>query len=552
MEENGASSVSDFSKPGTNDSNTDDFSDISNTDSFEIRMLLTNARSLSPKIKSLIEMFDELDLHFAVVTESWLKDGEILDRDIIDLEYGTQLKIIYKNRPVRAAGARQVGGGVSIIYSKNKCSFRERRIASKKFELVVAIGKIGGLNRSIAVFGVYIQPKMKVGELQELREIISDQILEIKANSQGEGPVMFIGGDMNRRDLGPAFSDFIDIAQINHSPTRGEACLDIVYSNVHQHVARNFRPLATEQGVGSDHDCVVVFGGVKQERNFVWKKKTARKHTQAACDDFACKISEADWSAILGDSGNPDILVERYEAFTTNLVDGLFPFKTVRVRSNEQPWVTDGIRKLSKRKKKAYKRRGKSRLWAKLQDKLNTLVEHSRSAFVEKIHSQGGSTKAFYQAVKTLTCKDKPEQWRVESLFPSDTPKSAGNKIAEYFTEISNQFDPLSTEDLTCNPRRPVTVEEVRSKLKAAKKPNSSVPGDLLPRLMKKYYHLLSVPVSIIFNAVFATGRWPAAWKKETAVVIPKVPNPSTLAECRNIAAPTFSQKCWNPSCWKT
>ena len=54
-----------------------------------LRYLTTNARSLSPKIMSLVSMFEECRLHVAIVTESWLADGSTLDNDIIDLEHGT-------------------------------------------------------------------------------------------------------------------------------------------------------------------------------------------------------------------------------------------------------------------------------------------------------------------------------------------------------------------------------------------------------------------------------------------------------------------------------
>ena len=91
--------------------------------------------------------------------------------------------------------------------------------------------------------------------------------------------------------------------------------------------------------------------------------------------------------------------------------------------------------------------------------------------------------------------------------------------------------------------RAPVTADYVATKLKQAKKPNSYVAGDLLPRLMKIYHHLLVTPVTSIFNAVFATGEWPASWKKETAVIIPKVSAPSSLAECRNISCTNFLSK---------
>ena len=49
----------------------------------------TNARSLCPKIHSLIDCFEDLQLTFATITETWLCDGEGLDEeDLSDLALG--------------------------------------------------------------------------------------------------------------------------------------------------------------------------------------------------------------------------------------------------------------------------------------------------------------------------------------------------------------------------------------------------------------------------------------------------------------------------------
>ena len=114
--------------------------------------LLTYARSLSPKIASLHTSFEEHKLDFALITESWLADGSVLNKDIIDLEYGTNLKIIYKNRPKRNTGARKVGDGVSIIYNKARCNFRERKITGNNFELVMAVSRVGKIERSLSCY----------------------------------------------------------------------------------------------------------------------------------------------------------------------------------------------------------------------------------------------------------------------------------------------------------------------------------------------------------------------------------------------------------------
>ena len=252
----------------TNPDNLNDHPTQAGINSFhDFKMLLTNARSLSPKINSLHTFFREHKLDFSLITESWLKDSALLDRDIIDLEWGTNLKIIYKNRPRTRAGLRKVGGGVSIIYDKSKCSLRERKIEGNKYELVLAVGKVGNIARQVAIFCVYLEPRMKAGEV----------------------------------------------------------------------------------------------------------------------------------------------------------------------------------------------------------------------------------------------------------------------KVGDEFPEAPT--------------RQPLTPGEVAKRLKDAKKPNSQVRGDLLPRVMKKHHQLLVTPVTMIFNAVFKEGKWPDAWKEETTVVIPKVANPETLADCRNISCTPFLSK---------
>ena len=158
--------------------------------SIKYNFLLTNARSLSPKILSLQAYFQEYALDFAMITESWLKDGQTLDRDVIDLEWGTNLKIIYKNRPKNSSRRRAVGGGVSIIFNKSTCNLRERKILGNKFELVLAVGRVGKVQRKVAIFCLYIEPRMKAAELSELCEIISREILRLKAEGD---PLIYIG-----------------------------------------------------------------------------------------------------------------------------------------------------------------------------------------------------------------------------------------------------------------------------------------------------------------------------------------------------------------------
>ena len=61
----------------------------------KLTIINTNARSLCPKITSLIDCMDELEGTVAVVTETWLADGEPLEADVADLVRGAGLGLIY-------------------------------------------------------------------------------------------------------------------------------------------------------------------------------------------------------------------------------------------------------------------------------------------------------------------------------------------------------------------------------------------------------------------------------------------------------------------------
>ena len=446
-----------------------------------INVLITNARSLSPKIESLQNNFETHDLDFALVTESWLNDGETLDKDIIDLEHGTDLKILYKNRPRRTAGVRRVGGGVSIIFNKNRCNLRERKLRGNNYELVAATGRVGKLARQVVIFCVYITPQMRVGDQKDLYEVINAEILSLKSSGD---PLIFIGGDLNHRNLDDSVGDFADIRRINFEPTRGTACLDVLYSNAGTIDDKVWPPLQSLAGNKSDHSCVVFKVKERGSLPFTWIKKTTRKHSKAAVATFGQRLRSTDWDRVLPPGLPTDDAVKAFEDHVTRITNELFPMKTTRQRSDDDPWISDAVRMLARRKKRVYKREGKSPLWCRLRDALLSKIEHNKSVFVDSVEKNGSSSRAYHSAIKSLACREKPPEWSIMDLFPEKTCLEAGDEAATFFTQISDEFEPLAPT-LTANPpRRPISQQEVLSALKKARKPQSSVQGDVLPRLI--------------------------------------------------------------------
>ena len=66
-----------------------------------LTLINTNARSLKPKLNSLIDCMNETDTHIAIVTESWFRDGPQLEADKEDLILGSGIGLLCMNRPTR-------------------------------------------------------------------------------------------------------------------------------------------------------------------------------------------------------------------------------------------------------------------------------------------------------------------------------------------------------------------------------------------------------------------------------------------------------------------
>ena len=89
----------------------------------EITLINTYARSLTPKIDSLIDCFTEREVDIAVLTETWLRDGEELQANLLDLEQGAGISTLTLNRPPHPTTG-VCHGGVAIMLKKTIGSFK--------------------------------------------------------------------------------------------------------------------------------------------------------------------------------------------------------------------------------------------------------------------------------------------------------------------------------------------------------------------------------------------------------------------------------------------
>lgn len=138
-----------------------------------------NARSLGPKLQSLIDCMEEKEAGLCVVTETWFKEGRKLDEDSEWMRETAGLGMISRCRRAQENGVAY--GGVSLIWGDSLFSMRRVRMANPEdFEVVVGAGSLRGHTRKVLLVGCYVPLNYDRRWGMKCMEYILDVLIELK------------------------------------------------------------------------------------------------------------------------------------------------------------------------------------------------------------------------------------------------------------------------------------------------------------------------------------------------------------------------------------
>ena len=124
--------------------------------------------------------------------------------------------------------------------------------------------------------------------------------------------------------------------------------------------------------------------------------------------------------------------------------------------------------------------------------------------------------------------------------------------IAEHFVSISAEYPPLNLDLLPDRVRQNLEIKssppfiseyECYEKIRAAKKPQSGVPGDLPRDIINEFTVELANPLHKLLNNIVQSFRWPQQWRREYVTPIGKIPLPQSEDDPRPIALTAFPSK---------
>ena len=237
-----------------------------------INVANTNARSLCPKIDSLIDCFEEMDATIGIITETRLSEGESLERDIYDLAKGAGLGMICLNRQPGQRGVSH--GGMAVVHNTSDCTLVKLDLPNPdEFEVLVTLSTIPVYARKLLTVACYLPPNYTVGRSRAALDHIEDVVQTLK--STYKDPFIIVGGDFNQWPMQEALQDFPDITEAAVGPTRKDRCIDGILVNFGQAVEESGTVLPLEpepgyQGTKSDHRVAFVRAALPKLQTFEW------------------------------------------------------------------------------------------------------------------------------------------------------------------------------------------------------------------------------------------------------------------------------------------
>ncbi len=459
------------------------------------------------------------------------------------------------------------GGGISkggvLIATRNDLIATHRIDLDTDCEIVWVTISIHG-SKDVTIGAFYRSQKFGSAPayMDALRESLS------KINSTSNNQQIWLAGDFNMPDIdwetmslkpGGVYANvsrhMIEIAndygleQIVRKPTRGENILDLFFTSNPTLVERS----TTCPGL-SDHDGVpLIIIGTKPKTT---KQKPRNVFLYHKADMDAFRTDIGNWSKEFcsrSDIANMSVN-EMYNEFQSNIqtcMDKHIPTKRLSHRNQSAPWINRRVRRLHKRKQRAYNTYKKDRNqtnYENFKKQRKITFNETRKAHRRHINDVcSDSPKSFWSYIKSL---------KVDSVgIP--TLKSGGRLESDNKTKadiLNDQFKSVFTIEKENLPDLPeldipvmadiqISVDGVAKLLHDLQPNKAAGPDNISPKVLKAAANELAPALSLIFQKSLDTGELPDPWLRANITPLFKKGERTSAANYRPVSLTCICSK---------
>ena len=405
-------------------------------------------------------------------------------------------------------GAKR-GGGAALAINPNKFNVSKLNISiPKPLEIVWGILRPvdpTGEIRKIILCSFYSPPNSRKNNA--LIDHISVTYNSLKMQHPDAGTL--ICGDKNSLDENKILALDPNFSQIVSQNTRKNKILSIIITDL-----KNFSmspwlsPLRLFMFLGRGFPVIITVCLLCQSHLLMLKgdlrlKKTlVRPMPESGILKFGDILAKKDWVCFTPEM-SPTALVEVFQTYTKSLVNEIFPQKTVSISEKDLPYLTEELKLLRRQRQRIYRKVGRAPKYIEVKTKFDLKLRQAAQKYNEKIKAEvlEGKRTSCYSALRKLGGGGKNTghaSFTLPSHIEDDlSPQECADRFADYFSKISQEFQPINIENFPPNIKskliasesdssKPVLEEwQVYNKLCRSKKPNSTVPGDLPVKLVK-------------------------------------------------------------------
>ena len=224
------------------------------------------------------------------------------------------------------------------------------------------------------------------------------------------------------------------------------------------------------------------------------------------------------------------------------MINHYFREQTARMHSDDKFFITTTIKRLLKKRDKAYMHKRMSK-FKELRNRVASEIRREKRAYYAKNIrgvNNNGDARTWWKKIWKLTGKKNTSINLIEQgsgLKLED--KGAANMINLFFADLTNDFPEIQSKWSSYgrfDVLPTVTVDSVARKLSVIQSNKAPGPNDPFLKVIKIFAQFFAIPLANIFNASFEQKVFPELWKEFYLVPLPKVEPCTDLDEIRPIA----------------
>ena len=322
------------------------------------------------------------------------------------------------------------------------------------------------------------------------------------------------------------------LKQLVLSPTRAQATLDKIYSNIDHWYNQ---PIILPSVGNSDHDSVLF---VPKDKPPKCKGHNITSLTRSSDPNGKALLYEAlrgfNWINLYRLSTCQEMVDYFYTVLYT-MIDYFLPMIPVKRFSADRPWVTPRFRETVKQRQRAFLSGNRSE-YCRLRNRVQRMSKKLRQRFYEnKVNSlYNVDAHSWWTKIKQFLTPPKTQS---DTFSQLNCPSGAflADVLNKAFVSVSVDLPPVDINVLTdavvsdYSDEFTIYPEEVEAYLSRLNAYKAAGPDEISSRFLKEHAAVLCEPVAALLNASVREGFVPTVWKSAEVIPVPKIHPPRLI-----------------------